>query len=368
MYKKSMMVMGLLLVLTLLLSACGKPAEVPAEAPAAEAPAAEEVDPMAQLIADAQKEGVLVSYGLPDSWVNYKEMKELFKAKYGIDTQDTDMSSGEIIAALEAEVNAPVADITDLGLNFAKLVEDEKLSQPYKHAYWDEIPDYAKDPDGRWSAAYWGAIAFLVNEDAVDNVPQSWADLLKDEYVGKVCMKDPRSSSTANMVVLGAAYGNGGSETNVQPGLDFFKQMIDKGILAGIKPDVSVVQKGECPISLFWDFDALSYKAEIPDINLTVVIPEEGTVAGLYVQFVTAGAPHANAAKLMIELEYSDEGQLAYANGFVHPIRSSVTLPAELLAEFPPAEDYGAVNFPKDYKALDSAASAISAGWDLIAQ
>jgi len=366
--------LGLFVVVSLGLSACATaaPAE---EAPAAEEPAAaveEEAapaeDPMETLIAAAQGEGKLVSYGLPDSWVNYAEMKTLLNDKYDIPTEDTDMGSGEIIAALEAEANAPVADITDLGLNFAKIIEDEGLSQAYKNAYWDEIPDYAKDPDGRWSAAYWGAIAFLVNADAVDTVPATWSDLLNDEYVGKVCMKDPRSSSTANMVVLGAAYGMGGDEANVQPGLDFFKQMIDKGILNGVKPSTAAIQKGECPISLFWDFDGLSSKEENSDMNLQVVIPSEGTVAGMYVQFVTAGAPHANAAKLMIELEYSDEGQIAYANGFVHPIRSSVALPEELLAKFPSEEAYSVVTFPKDYIALDTAGTAISDGWELIAQ
>ena len=369
MSKKIMMLVGVLMVLSLALGACATPAPEPA-APAVEAPAVEEpaVDPMEQMIADAKAEGVLVSYGLPDSWVNYGEMKEIYTNTYGITVMDTDMGSGEIIAALQAEANAPVADTTDLGLNFAKIIEDEGLSQPYKHAYWDELPDYAKDPQGRWSAAYWGAIAFLVNADAVETVPQTWADLLNDEYVGKVCMKDPRSSSTANMVVLGAAYGFGGSETNVQPGLDFFKQMIDKGIPAGIKPDISTVQKGECPISLFWDFDALSYKEESPDMNLVVVIPKSGTVAGMYVQFITAGAPHPNAAKLMVELEYSDAGQLAYANGFVHPIRTNITLPADLLAKFPPEADYKVVNFPKDYAALDVAATNIASGWELIAQ
>jgi len=68
----------------------------------------------------------------------------------------------------------------------------------------------------------------------------------------------------------------------------------------------------------------------------------------------------------MIELEYSDEGQLAYANGFVHPVRTSVTLPADLLAQFPPEADYSVVKFPKDYKALDAAGTAISDGWALI--
>jgi len=365
MSKKFLLLTAIFAILAIGVSACATPVAEPAPAePAEPAP----VDPMVQLETDAKAEGTIISYGLPDSWVNYGELKTKFTDKYGITFQDTDMGSGEIIAALQAEANAPVADITDLGLNFAKLVEDDQLSQAYKHAYWDALPDYAKDPEGRWSAAYWGAISFLVNKDAVTTVPTTWTDLLNDEYVGKVCLKDPRSSATANMVVLGAAYGLGGDETNVQPGLEFFQQMIEKGILNGVKPAIASVEKGECPISLFWDFDALSYKEELSAMNLEVVVPTSGTVAGMYIQFVTAGAPHANAAKLMVEFEFSDEGQLAYANGFVHPIRTDVTLPAELLAKFPPASAYEAVGFPKDYKALDAAATAISDGWELIAQ
>jgi putative spermidine/putrescine transport system substrate-binding protein len=88
----------------------------------------------------------------------------------------------------------------------------------------------------------------------------------------------------------------------------------------------------------------------------------------MYIQFITAGAPDVNAAKLMIELEYSDEGQLAYANGFVHPIRSSVVLPDDLKAKFPSDAAYEAVIFPTDYVALDAAGTAISDGWELIAQ
>ena len=70
-----------------------------------------------------------------------------------------------------------MADTTDLGLVFAKLVEDKNLSQPYMNANWAEIPDYAKDPQGRWSAAFYGVMAFLVNADKVTNVPQTWEDL-----------------------------------------------------------------------------------------------------------------------------------------------------------------------------------------------
>jgi putative spermidine/putrescine transport system substrate-binding protein len=315
----------------------------------------------------AKSEGKLVSYGLPDDWVNYGGLWTIYKDKYGIDHADTDMSSGEILAALKAEKSSPVADITDLGFNFAKVINDEGLSLPYKNSHWDEIPDYAKDPDGRWSAAYWGAIAFTVNADIVKTLPQTWEDLLKPEFKDTVCMKDPRESATANMVVLGAAYAHGGSETNVQPGLDFFKKMKTNGIIRPISPSTSAIQKGECPIYLSWDFDGLSKKKDLK-MNLAVVVPSDGTVAGLYVQFVTAGAPHPNAAKLLIELEYSDEGQQAYANGFVHPIRSSVKLADDLQAQFPPADAYKSVSFPKDFAALDTAATAISDGWALISE
>jgi len=380
MSKKVYMFVGLFMALALGLSACGAPATTaPATvAPATVAPtmvapvlvptatAAPTVDPMVKLEADAKAEGTIVSYGLPASWVNYGGLMEGFKAKYGITQQDTDMDSGTIISTLQAEKTAPVADITDLGLNFAKLVEDDGMSMPYMNSHWAELPDYAKDPQGRWSAAYYGVMAFLVNADKVTTVPQTWEDLLKDGYKNTVCMKNPGSSATAQMIVLAAAFAHGGNETNVQPGLDFFKKMIDEGVLNGVSPSSSNIQKGECPISIQWDFDALSNKDQNPTMNLQVVIPSDGTVAGMYIQFATAGAPHPNAAKLLLEYEYSDEGQLAYAKGFVHPIRTSVQLPADLLAKFPPSSAYSKVSFPTNYGALDAASAAIATGWAVI--
>ena len=312
MSKKISLIVGLFVALALGMSACAPaatpvpPTQAPVkpapatQAPATQAPAtaAPTADPMIKLVADAKAEGPIVSYGLPDDWVNYGGLFKGFTAKYGINHLDTDMDSGTIISTLEAEKSSPVADTTDLGLAFAKLVEDDGLSQPYKNANWDEIPDYAKDPDGLWSAAYWGAMVFLVNADKVKTVPQTWEDLLKTDYKGTVCMKDPRSSATAQMIVLASAYAHGGNETNVQPGLDFFKKMIDGEILNGVSPSSANIQKGECPIVIQWDFDALSNKYGNPNMNLQVVIPTDGTVAGMYIQFVTAGAPHVNAAKL----------------------------------------------------------------------
>jgi len=371
--KNHTIMLSILVALTLVTVACAatptatpipptptKPAPTATPVPAAPA------IPQA-LIDAAKKEGIVVSYGLPDDWLNYGGIWKIMKDKYGITHKDTDMSSGEIIAALKAEKSAPVADVTDLGFNFAQTVMDNDLSQPYKHAYWNEIPDWAKDPNGRWSAAAWGAIAFTVNTDKIKNIPQKWDDLLKPEYKDTICMKDPRSSATANMVVLAAAIAKGGDEKNVKPGLDFFKQLKASGALRPVSPSTSNIQKGECPIALFFDFDGLSKKRDLK-MNLAVVIPQDGSVAGVYIQFVTKGAPHPNAAKLVIETMYSDEGQLSYAYGYAHPMRTSVKLPDDLKKQFPPDDAYKAVRFIKDYKALDAAAKAISDGWAQLVQ
>ena len=41
----------------------------------------------------------------------------------------------------------------------------------------------------------------------------------------------------------------------------------------------------------------------------------------MYVQAISAYAPHPNAAKLWMEYLYSDEGQIIWLNGYCNPIR-----------------------------------------------
>ena len=111
MSRKLFVVVSVMITLSLLLAACAKPPVPPTEAPkppvvteapvATEAPVVTEapVDPLAALLEAAKTEGVIVSYGLPDDWVNYGGMWVLYDAEFGIPHQDTDMSSGEILAA-----------------------------------------------------------------------------------------------------------------------------------------------------------------------------------------------------------------------------------------------------------------------------
>jgi putative spermidine/putrescine transport system substrate-binding protein len=53
----------------------------------------------------------------------------------------------------------------------------------------------------------------------------------------------------------------------------------------------------------------------------TTVLPASGVVAGVFVQGISAFAPHPNAARLFEEFLLSDEGQLLLLEGHAHPAR-----------------------------------------------
>lgn len=319
------------------------------------------------VLAAAQAEGEYVSYGMSDDWVNFGTIFEAIQDKYGLKHTDTDMTSAEEITHLLAEKNAPVADIADIGYDFLGRLLEANLTQPYENASWATIKDSVKDPDGKWASAYWGAIAFLINTDKVQNKPQTWNDLLKPEYKDMVCSRDPRVSTYATAAVLAAAYANGGGEDNVQPGLDWFKKLRDTGNLRqGVVLNVASVQKGECPISIVYDFDGFA-KRDATGLPLEVIIPQDATVGMPFVQYISATAPHPNAARVAIDYLYSDEGQLAIAEAYAHPTRD-ITLPADVKAKLLPESAYGKVHFPTGLSGFSAAVKNIVDGWNAVAQ
>ena len=82
------------------------------------------------------------------------------------------------------------------------------------------------------------------------------------------------------------------------------------------------VASGETPITVVWDYNALADKDKLAgNPNISVVVPATGVVAGIYIQGISAYAPHPNAARLWEEYLYSDEGQLIWLKGYGHPIR-----------------------------------------------
>ena len=354
--------LALFVIAATLLAACGGGAaevpatEAPAEAPAAEAPAAE-VDwstvasaadggGMDALIAAAQAEGTLNVIALPEDWCNYGEMITTFSNKYGITVNSITPDAGsadEIQAIIDNKENpGPQSpDVIDVGPAFGPLAKEQGLLAPYKVETWDTL-DGVKDDGGYFYTDYNGVMVFEVNLDVVTDVPQDWADLLDPKYKGQVALAgDPRASNQAAQTVYAAALANGGSLDDIQPGLDFFKQLNESGNLLPLIANTGTIGKGETPITFQWNYLALanndSFAGNPP---LEIVYPSSVNWGGFYLQGVSAYAPQPAAARLWQEFLYSDEGQLIWMKGYCAPARLADMLergvvPEDLAAKMP---------------------------------
>ncbi len=388
--RKLLNLFSLFVLLSMLLAACGggaateAPTEAMTEAPTeamTEAPAATEAateapaDPMADLVAAAQAEGTLSTIALPRDWCNYGAVIDGFKAKYGLEVNELDpgAGSGEELEAIRANKDNPgpqSPDVIDVGLAFGPTAKDEGLIQPYKVATWDDIPDDAKDPDGYWYGDYYGVLSFSVNQSVVSNVPAEYADLLKPEYNGQVALSgDPLTSNAAALSVWAAGLSTGASgDEAAQAGLEYFKQLNEAGNFVPIDGDSRTVGIGETPIMIDWSYNSIANDVSLagnPDLD--TVVPTKGSIAGVYVQAISAYAPHPNAAKLWMEYLYSDEGQLLWASGYCYPIRFNAMvaadkIPQDMLDQLPSTE--GAY-FPT-IDEINSAKAVITEGWPTV--
>jgi putative spermidine/putrescine transport system substrate-binding protein len=336
-------------------------------------------EPSAELIAAAKAEGMLTTIALPHDWCGYGAMIEDFKAKYGLTVNELnpDAGSGDEIEAIKANkgnTGPQAPDVIDVGLSFGPSAKAEGLLMPYKVATWDTIPDSAKDAEGYWYGDYYGVLAFEVNTDIIKEVPQDWADLLKPEYANAVALAgDPRASNQAiqGVYAAGLSAGAAAGAPAGEAGLKFFADLNKAGNFVPVIGKVASVAQGSTPILVRWDYNALADRDTL-DGNppIEVVVPKTGVVAGVYVQAISAYAPHPNAAKLWMEYLYSDEGQLGWLKGYCHPIRfndlaKNGKIPQELLDKLPPASAYEAAVFPT----LDEQAAAkevIVNKWDSV--
>ena len=337
-------------------------------------------EPSAELIAAAKAEGMLTTIALPHDWCGYGDVIASFKAKYPEITANElnpDAGSADEVEAIKANKDnkGPQSpDVVDVGLAFGPQMKAEGLLQPYKVSTWDEIPDSVKDAEGYWYGDYYGVMSLLVNKDLVENTPKDWADLLKPEYAGQVALAgDPRASNQAILGVLAAGMASGAAagKDAGEAGLKYFGEMNKAGNFVPVIGKTGTLAQGATPIIVMWDYNALSAKDTLAgNPPVEVVVPASGVLAGVYVQGISAFAPHPNAAKLWMEHLYSDEGQLGWLKGYCHPARFNAMVkdgkvPQELLDALPPAESYEKAYFPT-LEEVDANKAAVTGAWDSV--
>ncbi|MFF2197303.1 ABC transporter substrate-binding protein [Streptomyces sp. NPDC058157] len=362
------------------LGACGAAPDQPAagagakgKAQPATAASAADLGGMDALVAAAEKEGQLNVIALPPDWANYGEMLKAFQAKYPkikVSSENPDAASADEIAAVKSRKGQKRApDVLDLGIAFARSGADENLFAPYKVTAWDKIPAAQKDADGRWYNDYGGYVSIGCDAAKIPTCPQTFADLLKPEYKGKVALNgNPTKSGSAFGGVYAAALANKGSFADIQPGIDFFGQLRKSGNFIPVESTPATVEKGETPISIDWDYLNAGYAEQFKGkgVDWKTVVPADGVYAQFYSQAINKEAPNPAAARLWMEFLYSTEGQNIWLKGHARPVllpnmTQDGTADKDAVTKLPQVQ--GTPSFPASTE-LDKAKAALAEKWD----
>ncbi|MEV6982258.1 ABC transporter substrate-binding protein [Sphaerisporangium sp. NPDC051017] len=338
---------------------------------AATATSAADLGGFDKLVEAAKKEGQLNVIALPPDWANYGEIIKAFGDKYGIkiNSENPDGSSSDEINAVKTRKGQDRApDVLDVGTAFALSGSQEGLYAPYKVQTWDKIPEGQKDAAGTWYNDYGGYVSIGCDAKRIKTCPETFADLLKPEYKGKVAMNgNPTKSGSAFAGVYAAALANGGSFDDIQPGLDFFKKLKAAGNYNPVESTPATVQNGETSISIDWDYLNAGYTDQFAakGVDWKVTVPSDGKYANFYAQAINKWAPHPAAARLWEEFIYSPEGQNLYLKGYARAVllpamQTDGTADAALVEKLPKVD--GTPTFPTPDQ-VTKAKEVLASGW-----
>ena len=219
-------------------------------------------------------------------------------------------SAGELTARITAEAGNPQGDIMWGALSNSDGDTHKDIFEHWLSDYEaDIIPTYQSN-NGFYNLDHLSTCVFCVNTDLEKELGieiKGYADLLDPKLNGKIVFSDPNSSSAPwnNVCNIMSVYGNDSDEAwNFIEGLMKNKLTISTSSSVCFKS----VETGEYAVGLTYE-DGVAPLLKSGATNVRMVYPEEGTSASAFGCAVIKGAPHPEAAKAMVNLLMSAEGQ-----------------------------------------------------------
>lgn len=306
MSKKIGLLLCMAVVLVMILPACA-PAAVATEV-APEAPEVAEAPDEPPVITDTELNVLCTPQ---EEWC--QGMKQEFEELYGITVNYVRMSSGEALARIIAEKDAPTFDIWWGGpIDSFVSAKGQGVLEAYDSPNFANLynPTLMKDVDNQWVGVYVGTLGFATNTDWLAShpdatAPTSWDDLLKPEFEGQVMVAHPSSSGTsytALCTVLQIRGEDAGWEY-----LQKYAGQMASFTKSGAAPGKFVGQ-GEAAVAIVFSHDIVN-EIENNQMPLELTFPAEGTGYEIGGQAILKGAKNVQAAKLWYDWAISPEGQ-----------------------------------------------------------
>jgi iron(III) transport system substrate-binding protein len=253
---------------------------------------------------------------------------EAFEADTGIDVEWVRMSSGEVLARVEAEASNPQATVWHAGSNTSHINAASKgLLAPYRPDTSFQLQDQFHADDWAWTGFYTGAIGFISNKDILDEkgaeAPTSWRDLLNSAFADNVAMAYPYTSGTAYTTYATLVQMLGLEET-----LDWWERFDRQSVFQYTKSGTGCIPMaglGEVAVGIAFSHDIVA-KGINEGYPVVMTFPKEGTdfeVGGLS---LIKGGPEPELGKQFIDWCFTVEAQNLFQEYSRLPVNPEATV------------------------------------------
>ncbi|SCG82549.1 putative protein HI0131 [Proteiniborus sp. DW1] len=239
----------------------------------------------------------------------YSELFDAFAEEVNAKVEFLSMSSGEVIARVEAEGGKPMADLWfGGGLDAFMAAKDSGLLEQYVPKEVDKIDSRFVDSENYWISKGLTVVGFLVNEEYLQEknleVPTTWTDLADPKYKDEIIMSNPAISGTNYGAVKGIL-----DMMGEEKGWEYLEKLNENIPFYGKRgkdPEEKVVA-GEFAIGIV-PADKASFDVAEKN-NLTVVYPEDGIPWVPEGVAIFKGGDGVDIAKAFIDFMLRDENQ-----------------------------------------------------------
>ena len=299
--KSTMKWLGLVMVFSLILTACGGGGAQPTEPQTSDGPKVTSSgfacpEPSPRMDVTSTELNVFV-------WTEYfpQDMLDCFELVYGIKLNRDEYSSNEEMYA-KVSAGGTAYDLVQPTDYIVPLMIRQGLLQELDHAQLPNLKnidagwlDKSFDPGNKYSVPYLaGTDAIVVNTGAVENVPQSWADLWKPEYANKmVFIDDSRAVIGITLLTLGYDVNTTNPAELEEAKAKLAELVANIKVFDSDSPKTALIA-GDADLGMVWTGEAYIANQENPAIQY--IYPTEGPILWQDNFLMLKDAAHADAA------------------------------------------------------------------------
>lgn len=242
-----------------------------------------------------------------------------FTEQTGIEVEQFQGTTGEILARLETEAANPVADVVILASwsdGLSMKADDQIIS--YTPANADKIQDGWIDEDSMLFGYSASAVGVIYNTTIYPELNADWADLADSQYADDIAIPDPEKSGACKDFLAGLV-------TGLDNGQDIIQSWADNGLTvpganAAALEAVTTGEKGILIAGV--DYNAYSSINDGEPIN--IYYPASGTIINPRPAMIMKTAPDMDNAKAFVDFLFSDEAQQLVADAYLLPGRTDI--------------------------------------------